>query len=148
MNESDKYKSINTLNFNTNPADLTYIINDPISLSKFTSEQASWVGFYYGKFYCGLVENQEQGSYQGPSLTFHDNNKYVVTMITRQHEVVFYDKGSMQVYTMAPIEIMMASTIICEFDPADACYIGILSAFCENRLNRRKNYALTELKQS
>ncbi len=116
---------------------LDEVINDTDLLSNFSPKHASWIGFYYGKYYNKLIS---QNRYSTASLQFnHDEsiNKFNIQSVTRHGYLIYIDNETNTHHSMHPVTIMATNHLINKFNPLQACYIGILSGISKAKLSAR-----------
>lgn len=113
------------------------IINDTEMLSNFSSKHASWIGYYYGRYYHELLS--KKCNYSIPfGLSGNHQAKCNITMVNRQGYIIYIDKKENTIQTMLPINILANESLILRFDPIQACYIGILSGISKAKMKIHK----------
>lgn len=106
---------------------LDEIIYDFAIISSLTSEEASYLGYYYGCNYeqMNLHKRQNYDFLITPTTA----NKYNVLAVDRRKNIIFSscsDRAKNNV-SMKPEEIFKSKAIINGFHPTNACYIGLLA---------------------
>src|SRR3990167_4921549 len=128
------------------PIKLTFyeIINDDMILSNLSPKHASWVGYYYGKYYTDLI-SQNTGHHDSLNFDFSTNassGKLNILMLARNSDLIYLDKNDKS-HIISPIKVVTQENLIAGFDPIQACYIGILAG--TSRSKKRKNESHTSL---
>lgn len=123
------------------------IINDSVMLSNFSSKHASWIGYYYGKYYKGLVNQKRHCNIPFSFSQTTPHEKCSVTMVTRHGNLVYVNHATNTTHTMHPIRIMANKDLIMRFEPMQACYIGILSGISEEKISNPKSSSLPRAMQ-
>src|SRR3989338_1367439 len=71
------------------------IINDILILSNLSPKHASWIGYYYGKYYSELMSSKKEGAFS-PDFDFFMNDparRFCITMLDRRGNLIcFYKK--------------------------------------------------------
>ncbi len=121
---------------------LDEIINDPIILANLSSKQASWIGYYYGKHYSELIN--EKNVYSNIlNFSIDDaSGKSQIIMLNRHGHLIYSNQNN--IYTISPINAMRSETIITQFTPIQACYIGLLAGACNPKKINHKTDRLTK----
>lgn len=109
------------------------MINDVVVLSNFSPRQASWIGYYYGKYYKGLTKKNYSCSVPFDFSSKDSQKKYCITMVTRNGNLVYTDNVRNTSYTMCPIRIMSRDDLIMKFNSLQACYIGFFLAWLKKK---------------
>ena len=128
------------------PIKLTFdeVINDYMILSNLSPKHASWVGYYYGKYYTDLI-SQNTGHHDSLNFDFSTNassGKLNILMLARNSDLIYLDKNDKS-HIISPIKVVTQENLIAGFDPIQACYIGILAG--TSRSKKRKNESHTSL---
>lgn len=98
------------------------IAADEAILSNLSSQHASWVGYYCGKFYLS-----SKNKFLNPQSNFTNTNKrYQVIAHNRNGDIDFLDKETNTLYNKNPREILTQKTLIAQFSGINAYYIGFL----------------------
>lgn len=106
---------------------LEEMINDSAMLSNLSPIQASWIGYYYGKHYKGLISEKNS---RNNTFNFDINNslgKINILMLSRDGNLIYNNHENNITHTISPKNAMMNENIITQFTPMQACYIGILT---------------------
>ena len=104
------------------------IIQDVAVISNLSSQQASWVGYYYGICYQRELDAQKNNKIKN-KIEFSLSNsekKYKIMHQNRSGNLTYLDTDHNKIYTKSIINILAIPSLIMEFDPIEACYIGIL----------------------
>lgn len=112
------------------PVKLTFdeIINDFVLLSNLTSKYASWIGYYYGKYYYNLTE-KHHNILSNLEFSIEDTpGKLSITMLNRKGDLICHDRDHNTSRTISPVNAMIQEKIIMSFNSIEACYIGILAS--------------------
>lgn len=105
------------------------VIADSAIINGLCPEQACILGGCYGR----LMKTSPDRSTKlknAKEMTFLLSNKcgrYVIRYLHRNGEIEYYNKKTHQEFTEHPLTIVNNHYIIAEFDPTEACYIGILA---------------------
>ncbi len=121
------------------------IIMDSIILSNLSPKHASWIGFYYGKYYCDMIDKRNPCAAIDNFYFFIESatEKFNSIMLDRYGDLIYLDIDSNITRTASPINIMRDEKIIMRFDPIQACYIGILAG-----TSRKKKMSQKEILSS
>ena len=118
---------------------LAEAIHDSMILSNLSPKQASWIGYYYGKYHKNLTNNKKNhGTFI--DLTMDEKpSKFKIQMLDRQSNIIYScDKSH---YTIQPIKALNNESIINNFTPIHACYIGILAGTSPKKtIDNRPNH--------
>jgi hypothetical protein len=104
-------------------------IGDENLINGVSPTQASIVGGYYGR----ALRNAMKGNgilKQAKTMDFllrHRVGRYKVLFQARNGDIGYLDQKSRQEFIEHPLTIVNNNHIISEFDPSEACYIGILA---------------------
>lgn len=100
-------------------------IYDTMILSNLTPKQASWIGYYYGKYYRGSINSKKnQNSFVDFAID-EESARFKIKMLDRQGNIIYsYDD---RLCAIQPIKALNDESIINNFAPMQACYIGILA---------------------
>lgn len=116
------------------------IINDDVIITNLISKHAAWIGYYYGRYYRELLNNNMA---QCPTKTFALNatteqQGLVINMINRQGEIIYYDDEAP--HTISPVNALKDEKLMMRFNAMNACYIGILAgvASSKNKITANK----------
>jgi len=103
------------------------LINDNILLSNLSPKHASWVGYYYGKYYIDLIRSKHNRTTEFDYSIENSTGKFKVIMLNRKGDLIYTDNHYDKNHVISPINAMANDIIIANFDPIQACYIGILA---------------------
>jgi len=122
------------------PIKLTFdeIINDDMILSNLSPKHASWIGYYYGKYYSDLITTKNASHHDSSNFDFSTCNtpcQFNMVMLTRNGELIYLDKNN-KTHVISPIKAATQDGLICGFNPIQACYIGILAGSSRARKPR------------
>lgn len=109
------------------------IINDVAMISNFAPKHASWIGYYYGKYYAAMLNKKSNYSAPFDAFTHDGHEEFCIKMLTRQGLLAYLDKKTNELNYMRPIRIMATDHLITKFNPLQACYIGILSGIAKSK---------------
>lgn len=109
------------------------VVMDIAIIQNLTAVQASWLGYYYGSK--SHFVNQKR---KGLSLNCF-KGKYQIISQDRKGEVTYQEINSKKIYKANPIDILSDESLIGDFDPTQACYIGILSGIMRVKSNKKKD---------
>lgn len=121
------------------------VINDAALLSNFSSKHASWIGYYYGKYYNTLIDKKSCSNIPFSFSPATPHKTHRITMVTRHGDLVYSDNTTGTVYTMHPIRIMTHKDLIMSFDSTQACYIGFLSGIFQAKIKLHSSAPLAKL---
>lgn len=105
-------------------------------ISNLPPTQASWLGAYYGKVLAETAQNINslKKKHSVPFLLQNTRGRYTISSEKRSGEIKYYDKINKIEFIEHPITIASNEYIISEFDPTQACYIGLLAGiYMENK---------------
>jgi len=117
-------------------------IADQAIINGLSSTDACWLGGYYGRALRASREGRSALK-KVKSMTFllsSKNGRYTVAFQNRNGEIGYYDKKLRHEIIEHPLTIAANPAIVSEFDPSQACYIGMLAgAELEKALASGKN---------
>lgn len=102
------------------------LISDYVLLSNLPPKQASWIGYYYGKYYNDLINNKHKCITKFDFTEESSTGKFKILMLNRKGDLIYTDKEGIKSHIISPINAMNNEAIIANFDPIQACYIGVL----------------------
>ncbi len=107
-------------------SDLKNVTQDPDIISSINSVHASWLGYYYGKF--RTTSETSWSPNKSPGL-FLKSNKGIFNILSqdRAGNILYVNKLNNERYLCDPISLLQNEYEIDNFDPSQACYIGILA---------------------
>lgn len=112
---------------NSIPYKLNEIIYDFALISSLSSEDASYIGYYYGCNYekMNIDKRRSYNFLINPAKS----NKYNVIAVDRRKNVIFCTNTNkhLENRSMKPEELLMSKTLLRGFHPTNACYIGLLA---------------------
>ena len=106
---------------------LDEVINDPAILANLSSKQASWIGYYYGKYYRELLREENNCSNIFNFTIDESLEKCNIVMLNRHGNLIYSSRVDNITHTISPINALRSENIIMQFTPIQACYIGILA---------------------
>lgn len=119
---------------------LDEIIHDSMILSNLSPKQASWIGYYYGKYYKNSINNKKNYNNFIDFSIDEESDKFKIKMLDRQGNVIYSHDDKF--YTIQPIKALNNESIINNFTPIQACYIGILAGTAPKKIiDSRANHA-------
>jgi|GEM_PF-2544604 hypothetical protein len=110
--------------------DLLEALTDKDIIDGLSSTEASWIGGYFGR---ALRENSESSiakkhtTAMDSFLVDTNQSRYRVTCRHRDGKISYIDKSTKKEYTEHPVTIVTTNHVITDFNPSQACYIGILA---------------------
>lgn len=113
------------------------VICNPSIIHNMDSIQSGCLGYHYGL----LVENERND--MGFLLNKKKKSKFslrfskgenTVLSITRDGRVNYKNNNSNEVYTESPLDLYKDESILINFEPSQACYIGILAGLSQKKL--------------
>lgn len=110
-------------------ADYSAVIGDENLISGVSPIQASIVGGYYGRALRSAMKANAvlKQTKHMDFLLRHRVGRYKVLFQARNGDIGYLDQKSRQEFIEHPLTIVNNNYIITEFDPSEACYIGILA---------------------
>lgn len=110
-------------------ADYSAVIGDENLISGVSPIQASIVGGYYGRALRSAMKANAvlKQTKHMDFLLRHRAGRYKILFQSRNGDVGYLDQKSRQQFAEHPLTIVNNRHIISEFDPSEACYIGILA---------------------
>lgn len=112
---------------------LDEVINDKHILSKFSSYEASQIGYYFGK-------NKALNEVSVDFFKSQRLKKYSIMMIDRKGDIIYIDRETHEMHIRSPEYLILTHHLIDHFDSLQACYLGILSGIYEKkRLEKAKS---------
>lgn len=100
-------------------------IYDTMILSNLTPKQASWIGYYYGKYYKNSMGNKKNQHSLVDFAINEESAMFKIKMLDRQGNIIYSHDD--QLCTIQPVKAMNDESVINNFAPIQACYIGILA---------------------
>lgn len=113
----------------TMPIKFTFdeIIRDTVMISNLLPQQASLVGYYYGRDYYSLMNGKNNNETANFEFSFRDSEKrYKILFQSRHGKISYLDKVTKTTHAKLAINILAELSLISAFDSIEACYIGIL----------------------
>lgn len=110
-------------------ADYSTVIGDENLINGISPIQASIVGGYYGRALRSAMKGNGvlKQTKKMDFLLRHKVGRYKVVFQARNGDIGYFDQKSRQEFIEHPVTIVNNNHIISEFDPSQACYIGILA---------------------
>lgn len=105
------------------------VVADSVIIEGLCPRQACILGGCYGRL-MRFSADREKKLKNVTSMTFQLSNKrgrYVVQCQHRTGEIGYFNKKTKQAFIEHPLTIVNNAYIISEFDPTEACYLGILA---------------------
>ena len=112
------------------------VVFDSDLIANLSPESASIIGYYYGVNYLSMLK-KNKGRIFTYSLSEDNNFRNFLISISRNKYINFVFKSAQeepQIYSMHPFEIISRRSIINEFHPIHACYIGMQAGINYNKL--------------
>lgn len=107
---------------------LPKIINDKDILSGLEPIEACWLGYYYGKAIQKKSGQEKKKLESNVSLLMQNKRgKLLIYSFNRGGTISYLDTETKLTITEDPLLIAKNPDLINQFDPTQACYIGILS---------------------
>lgn len=110
---------------------LAEAISDHVVISSLSSYEACWLGYYYAKSHRVFASERNkliEASNRKSFLLCFFRGRYKITSQDRNGNVTYIDVKTKKIFTDSPQNICKNEHIISQFDPTQACYIGILAA--------------------
>ena len=101
-------------------------------ISGLSSRDACTLGVYYG--YNLKKIGRENCSINYPLLCINNEGRYRLVNEDRDGNIGYMDTKTNEIFLNSPIYIANNAMIIDQFDPTQACYIGILAGYRSYRL--------------
>lgn len=109
---------------------LLEILNDHRMVAALSSIQACWLGYYYGKL-CGKMDMDKKQIFAQQKcngfLLYSTKGKFKITSLDRHNNVTYIDIKSRKEYTENLLTLAYHERLIAQFDPSQACYIGLMA---------------------
>ena len=99
------------------------VMCDAEIISNIPSEQACWLGYYCGKMCNKTLLEDYSHTFSIRSI----QGNYKISSQDRKGNIVYFNSKTQEIFTATPIEICENENVIKQFDPSQACYIGILA---------------------
>ncbi len=105
---------------------ISKVITDPNIVVNLSSNQASWLGYYYGKLYTSSQNDELLVKFKNGGFFLRIScGRY--KMVAYNNKILTYtDIKTNKIYKGSPISIFQNNYLISQFDPSQACYIGML----------------------
>jgi hypothetical protein len=99
-------------------------------MSEHEQIEASLIGGYYGRvLHASSKEKNIMQHSKNPNFVLKKKTGiYQITMRNRQGEIGYFNRLSRKEFIEHPLAIINHKHIISNFDPSQACYIGMLAA--------------------
>jgi hypothetical protein len=114
------------------------IIADHNIINNLSAPHACWLGYYYGKQQraeTNITTTKHQMKHVGVNL--RDNKgHYKIISQERNGEIKYINIQSRKEFKKSPLFIAQNETLISQFDPSQACHIGMLAGLAANKHNR------------
>lgn len=118
-------------------------IRDSDIISGFAAIEACWLGYYYGSAFKNASNKKIQELTNKMNVLLKKNQgKYKIYALNRDGRLAYIDIETNTSYEESPLIIAQNESIISQFDPSQACYIGILSGLETRNSTDSKNHAL------
>jgi hypothetical protein len=126
---------IRCINTTTNVKDkIPYIIKDKDILSGLEPVEACWLGYYYGRAIQKKSADVVKKSTDDVSFLLRNTRgKYRIHSLNRGGMISFIDTSTNVISEKLVIRIAKDEAMVNQFDPSQACYIGILAGLQEER---------------
>jgi hypothetical protein len=117
------------------------VVNDIVVISNLSPRHASWLGYYYGKFYNDFLNRKNYYSENsGNEFIFKESKKrYRIVSQSRGGSISYLDSISDKIITCSALDILTSDDLIMKFDSLEACYIGILGGIFISRNMGKKS---------
>lgn len=93
--------------------------------------QACALGGYFGRAFRDQHGDDHKTSHKKASnmsfLLKNNTGKYCISFQDRSGEVGYFDRHTRKEFLQQPLEIVKDSYLISQFDPSQACYLGLLA---------------------
>jgi hypothetical protein len=108
---------------------LTEAIADLSVIDNLIPWEACWLGGYYGRALRASIEGREalKKAKRMSFLLKNNRGRYRIVFQNRTGEIGYFDQKTKQEFIEHPLTVANNEHIISEFDPSQACYIGILA---------------------
>ena len=120
---------------------LDEVINDPAILANLSPKQASWIGYYYGKYYRELISEEKNCSNIFNFTIDESLEKYNIVMLNRDGNLIYSSCIDNITHTISPINAIRSENIIMQFPSIQACYIGILAGTYNLKKGHQKTFS-------
>src|SRR3990167_8788576 len=107
-------------------------MSDPLLLNQIPPLQAYCLGYYYGKISTEmrLLKSNLSKEFEPREWNFSlfsDNGKYRVFSYDRLHDLTYENITTSEKHKANIIRVAQNEALLSEFDPSQACYIGLLA---------------------
>ncbi len=106
---------------------ISEIITDPNIIANLPSYQASLLGYYYGKLYSPTSISTNPNKYKKAGFILRPGLKQNRIISINNKYVLIYSDDKGGTFKTHPMRIIQSKNIINQFEPSQACYIGILA---------------------
>lgn len=110
--------------------DISDTINDQSVISKLPPQHACLLGYYYGKThreYTASTTHSLSKNMNNGFMLQHRIGRFKMHSQDREGTITYFDTKTQEFMSDTPINIARDRFIISNFDPCQACYIGILA---------------------
>ena len=100
---------------------ISHVINDEEIIGNLSSIQACWIGYNYSKYFSKIRQ-------KNINFSLHvKKGRYKIISSERSGEIKYFDLKTRKEFQEHPINIVQNISVIEQFDPTQACYIGMLA---------------------
>jgi hypothetical protein len=120
---------------------ITYSFSEAVAdldlIGGLTPEEASWIGGYFAKSLRGMSGKARSKCSRKSmdDLMSGAGSRYQIITRHRDGRVSYIDKLSKEKYQEHPVTIVTTKSILRDFSPSQACYIGILAGLGLDKLD-------------
>jgi hypothetical protein len=116
------------------------LASDVEILSSLSPLHASCFGVYYGRALRASIEGREhlKKSKHISYLLRNAKGDYKVLYQNKDGTVGYIDEKTKKIYINTPTAIVKNNHLICQFDPSQACYLGILAGMSLEKMMHKR----------
>jgi hypothetical protein len=115
---------------------ITETIADHNIVNNLSALQACWLGYYYGKQQRAETSPNKKSKHASKHVAFNlqiGKGHYKIVSQEREGEIKYIDVLTRKEFKDQPLDIAQNELLISQFDPSQACYIGMLAGLAANR---------------
>jgi hypothetical protein len=126
---------------------IPHLIKDKDVIAGLAPNDACWLGYYYGQ----AVQNKSSSTikkitWEVSFLMRNTRGKYRIHSMDRDGMISYLDTVKNLSYDEHPLAIAKNAALINQFDPSQACYIGVLSGLNANEPNKKVHFTKPNLR--
>lgn len=105
-------------------------VKDKSLVARLKSDQACWLGYYCGKMCrdselksCAMIRPDQGAQFELEAKL----GKYKIMSQDRKGKIIYFNRLDNTNHAHSPLDLISNRKLINEFDPSQACYIGMLA---------------------